>query len=231
MKSIKIFSLIVLQIFFVQLAVAQSAVTLDNGRDFATAPTPVAEVETPTTSAEELSSPTQDDADIPGTYNLENRNNSSEWNLPNDLDALADEVATNLDADQMTAKIQDMEAQIKTLALYNEQLRLENKTIIKSLNSCCAGAGLDGENAYLLQNSPNPFKEMSQINFYIPAEVENARIEVRDVDGQLIEKYVVTPGGFGHIEMQGETLPDGTYVYALYIGDEIVDSKVMILTK
>ncbi|MEO1624978.1 MAG: T9SS type A sorting domain-containing protein, partial [Bacteroidota bacterium] len=170
-----------------------------------------------------------DDADIPGSYPKIINGENPDLNFPADFDALADEV----NASQVDARISELETELQRLMGYNEQLRLENRAIKKSLNNCCSSTlpGLAIEDAYLLQNAPNPFKQTTVVNYFIPENATGARLDIRDVKGELIETINIQNGGFGNIDLAAETLQAGTYVYSLYIGEEIIDSKVMIITQ
>jgi len=131
-------------------------------------------------------------------------------------------------------RLSSLEAELKQLKLDNDQLLVENNSVRRSLGSCC-NDNLPGEDpslkAFLLQNSPNPFNEKTDVRFFLPLQVENARILIRDLTGEILKTYEVQQRGQGYISLEKNDLPSGSYIYSLYVNDNIIDSKVMILTR
>jgi len=83
--------------------------------------------------------------------------------------------------------------------------------------------------AELYQNAPNPFKERTEIRYYLPQEVQSAAIYIFDLQGSLLKKLPATHSGL--VEIKGSDLHAGMYIYTLVANGQMIDSKRMILTK
>jgi hypothetical protein len=82
----------------------------------------------------------------------------------------------------------------------------------------------------LEQNMPNPFKERSIIQYYIPESTNKALIMVISTNGTIVLKETITMTGYGELVIEGSTLSPGTYIYQLIVNGEPVDSKRMVIT-
>ena len=63
--------------------------------------------------------------------------------------------------------------------LSEAQLQAEVNDIKKSLEMCCGGGSLiddEGHKSYLLQNTPNPFYENTNIQYFIPSDATIANL-------------------------------------------------------
>ena len=227
MKNIKFLSFLILSLFVFQTAIGQSEID-DKGRNKgATAGT--AQTEAPQLSQDVFNG---SDRDIPVAGEAQAQD--SEWVLPNDLDVLQDELLNASASPQaITARLNQMEEEMAQLRQYNEQLRLENRIIKKSLGTCCSdmGLSLNAADAYLMQNSPNPAADVSEIRYFVPRAASNAQIKISDVTGIVVETYPITDGGFGTINIDRGTYQNGTYIYSLEVNGELIDTKVMVFTK
>jgi len=218
--------IVLLQVFAFQ-AIGQSA--LNNGRGLNEAPnTPVEEAASNNTGQLVNGS----DFDIPGEIN---RDEVVEDDLvfPADFEILREELNASAGSRAVTEQVNGLTKQVEALVRANEQLREENRLIRKSLSSCCSanGLGLTASDSYLVQNSPNPFTELSEVKYFVPEGITNSTLEIRDVKGDLIKTYDLTVAGYGKVNIGQELFESGTYIYSLRVGNEVIDSKVMILTK
>jgi len=84
---------------------------------------------------------------------------------------------------------------------------------------------------FLQQNTPNPFTQDTQINFYIPENVKTAQLSVYDLQGKQIKQIPITQRGEGSYRISGSELVAGTYFYMLICDDKPVDTKQMILMR
>ena len=82
----------------------------------------------------------------------------------------------------------------------------------------------------LEQNNPNPFTEVTEINYYLPAETQNAMLYVYDLQGKPVKNYKITQMGNASHVIQGSELSAGMYLYTLIADGKEVDTKRMILT-
>lgn len=87
------------------------------------------------------------------------------------------------------------------------------------------------DSARLFQNTPNPFTDNTDIEYYIPTDATSAAIYVFNLVGTLLQTYPITEFGDGYVTVSGFSLEAGMYVYALVVDGQIIDSKRMILTR
>ena len=83
--------------------------------------------------------------------------------------------------------------------------------------------------AKLYQNTPNPFDQITAIKMYLPESVNQATLFIYNMQGQTIKQIKVTQRGETALEIAGNTLSSGMYLYALIADNEEVDVKRMIL--
>ncbi|HKR07447.1 MAG TPA: tail fiber domain-containing protein [Bacteroidia bacterium] len=86
-------------------------------------------------------------------------------------------------------------------------------------------------NARLEQNVPNPFNEKTIIKYYVPQSSSSASLKIYSLDGAELKTFSITQKGTGEVEISGNTLAPGTYVYHLIVDEKQVDGKLMTLTK
>jgi hypothetical protein len=114
----------------------------------------------------------------------------------------------------------------------------ELETTIKS-DKNLKGASLSGAlkdssfvlNAFLYQNTPNPFKYSTEIKYFIPDGCKSAMLYVLNLQGTLILSEPINNTGTGSISIEGNRLNPGMYVYTLLIDGIEVDTKRMIVTQ
>ncbi len=220
MKNIKYTILLFLQLFVLQLVVAQSQTQSDkNGRVLGTAPEKPSVVDPPVLKSGGDDLTEIDDADIPGTYFL---GGGAETDV-----IIGDETSP---AVLLLERLDNMEAELSQLRLYNEQLANENQTMKMEMANCCseAAANLNIANSYLLQNSPNPYTDATTVQFFISDSATDAALEVRNIDGVLLKSFDLDQRGLGELRLDSKTYAKGTFVYTLSIDGKIIDSKVMI---
>ena len=150
---------------------------------------------------------------------------------PVDLDIMKDEIMANSSA-QVAQQVEGLTTLVDDLLQITEELRRENKVIRESFNNCCSSdeLGLSANDAYLMQNAPNPFNESAEIRYFVPGGLEDAEIHIRDIKGAVLSTIKVKQTGFGKVVVDSATFSNGTFVYTLSVNEEIIDSKVMIVT-
>ena len=224
MKNIKFF-LLLAGLCTLQLGWSQSEV-LNNGREGAAKPSPAAEkADTPSTSDVFKGS----DQDVPGQWNQERA--EQDVVFPADLEELREELNASSSPRQVIERVNAMNAKVEALLVANEELRRENEVIRKSLMSCCNNSNLEAEDAYLLQNAPNPVVDQSQIRYFVPENMADARVEIADLKGIVLQTYELEEFGLNTVQVDTQSLGTGNYVYTLYVDGKIVDSRIMIVTK
>ena len=86
------------------------------------------------------------------------------------------------------------------------------------------------EKFQLFQNQPNPFSQNTEISLLLPEEVQEARIMIFDLKGQLLLSIPVESRGQTSVSLNGGQLAAGMYTYSLVADQTIIDSKKMVLT-
>ncbi len=127
-----------------------------------------------------------------------------------------------------------IEAQDEKIATLEERLAkieaaLNGGTINTDINR--QDIQLDGGGAYLEQNQPNPFNNNTLINYSVPADINDAVVNVFDAKGQLIHSERIAQAGKGQIQIKAGTIAAGTYSYSLVVDGNIVDTKRMVIAK
>ncbi len=82
--------------------------------------------------------------------------------------------------------------------------------------------------ATLSQNQPNPFSDFTTINYTLPADANNAKLVVYDLNGKTIQIFNLIDQQ-GNIEFNASGLSSGTYIYALLVdGVNLAREKMVI---
>lgn len=78
--------------------------------------------------------------------------------------------------------------------------------------------------------SPNPFNTTTQLSYYLNSTANHAEIRVYDTQG--IERKVFNLDSYqgnSYVNLEGSDLPtSGTYIYALFVDNQIIDAKTLI---
>lgn len=88
----------------------------------------------------------------------------------------------------------------------------------------------ESNSAYLLQNAPNPFTQNTTVRCFVPTDVQQAKLVVYNMNGQLIKSYDLSKG-MNTVTITAGTLSSGQYIYSLLADGKKIDSKNMSLTK
>lgn len=142
----------------------------------------------------------------------------------------------------LIAGVQEQQAQIqakdKALAEVKQQLE-ELRAAVNELKALTSEGGSVGSSQYtspatdqarLEQNTPNPFNSKTEIRYHLPQSTDNARICIFDMSGKLLMNIPVT-SATGSITIDSGELNAGTYLYSLFVKDQKMDTKQMLLTK
>ncbi len=121
----------------------------------------------------------------------------------------------------LTEAIKEQQTQIEEL--HKEIATLKNAIGIKPSN------GTSG--AKIMQNTPNPFSEQTEISYFVPENAAKAFVNIYDMNGRQVSSYAISQKGEGKITINGTTLRAGMYLYALIIDGKEIDTKKMILTE
>ena len=86
------------------------------------------------------------------------------------------------------------------------------------------------DNCVLLQNTPNPFTERTEIRFSLPDDARDAYIYIFDMTGKMLRQIPVD-SSMQSVAINGYELSAGIYLYSLVINGKEIDTKRMILSK
>lgn len=81
------------------------------------------------------------------------------------------------------------------------------------------------------QNSPNPFIEETIVHCYVPANKNDVRLCIYDVQGNQRKCIPITNRGTIDVRLAAGELPAGIYLYLLQGDGQVTESKQMIITK
>lgn len=232
MKNIKYIAILIFQCALLQFTFAQS--TDNNGRPDDVKPGPIVKTEE-TSVAKDVPSKGSYvvDLDVPGVLNDEVQEKKEDISYPIDLEIMKDEIMARNDSDVDAQKVNELTTLVDDLRQLTEELRLENKVIRENLNNCCSSNPREpsANDAFLLQNTPNPFNESAEIRYFIPEGLEDVEILIYDIKGSLLKAIQINDSGDGKLAVDSNTLAAGTFVYTLSVRGKIIDSKVMIITE
>ena len=117
--------------------------------------------------------------------------------------------------------------QEQQIIIYNLQKKIE---LLESRISSVNSADMISSSNVLYQNTPNPFNEKTSIRYSIEkTNFRNASILIFDMNGVLLNQNTINSAGEGSIEINGQQLKPGMYIYTLLVNEKEIDSKRMIL--
>lgn len=87
----------------------------------------------------------------------------------------------------------------------------------------------DGE-AMLMQNTPNPFNQATEIGYRLPEGTATAMIMLCDMNGKMLQTYPLAVNDTaGTLTIQAGSYTPGMYLYTLLIDGVQIDTKQMII--
>lgn len=145
--------------------------------------------------------------------------------------------------DAQSAKIKELEAALNN-SRFIEPRGTKKRAVAPIIESEGAGETDDNTiaepesieteattNAFLFQNTPNPFTAETEIKYFVPVNADNAVIYVFSLNGNLLLTKPITQLGNGSVIINGQELEAGMYIYTLAVDGQDVDSKRMILNR
>ncbi|MBI4647569.1 MAG: tail fiber domain-containing protein [Bacteroidia bacterium] len=87
---------------------------------------------------------------------------------------------------------------------------------------------LKSDEIILDQNNPNPFKETTTINYFIPDYIVFAQIIFSDNTGKIIKTVDINESGYGQLKVKAEKLMSGIYNYSIVVDGKIAETKKMV---
>lgn len=82
----------------------------------------------------------------------------------------------------------------------------------------------------LYQNAPNPFSQITTIEYLLAENVQKAMICIYDMNGTQLKCIPLHLTGYGNITINGSELKSGIYFYSLLADGQLIDTKKMVLT-
>lgn len=153
--------------------------------------------------------------------------------IPVIIEALKEQQST---IDAQSRKIKELEKEIISSSTVKD-LRSERKKMLEPSSSIEEAMMEDlaeediTTNAFLFQNTPNPFCSQTEIKYFIPENAENVVLYVFSLNGKMLITKPITQLGNGSVTINGNELEAGMYIYTLAIDGQEVDSKRMILNE
>jgi hypothetical protein len=90
---------------------------------------------------------------------------------------------------------------------------------------------LSSKTIVLNQNEPNPFKENTIIEYFIPDDSENVKIIFTDNKGSVLKEVDINEKGKGQLNVYASDLSSGIYTYTIVANGITIDTKRMMKTK
>lgn len=124
--------------------------------------------------------------------------------------------------------VKELNAQFELKDAQIQQLQEE----IANLRVMLAGSQQPGSmGAYLGQNRPNPFTGSTVIPYSLPETYTSAQLKILSLTGQEVFSVELTDTDPGEIEIPGQMLATGGYVYQLIVDGKSVANKKMLLSR
>ena len=116
---------------------------------------------------------------------------------------------------ELTAQVEDLRQQLKKYS--NESTTTQQIAM--------------NTGAFLYQNSPNPFSANTEIQMDIPESHQQANVIIYNLEGKQLKNIEVSARGKATVNISGNELGAGMYLYTLMVDGNVVDTKRLILTK
>jgi hypothetical protein len=124
---------------------------------------------------------------------------------------------------------QEQQIQIDSLESIINELR-SSKSTIKAAQIIGTEEDIEMETK-LFQNAPNPFSEQTNIRFEIPTTIQNAQLQIYNMNGTLLKNIQVNQRSESNVTINANEFAAGMYLYSLVADGKIVDTKQMLLTE
>ncbi|MDR0733837.1 MAG: hypothetical protein LBF08_07245 [Dysgonamonadaceae bacterium] len=91
-------------------------------------------------------------------------------------------------------------------------------------------ADISASGAALFQSSPSPSGQSAVIRYSLPQSGKPARLVIGNTAGAIV-RQIPLQSGTDAVTISDGALPAGVYYYSLYVGNRLIGTKKMILTK
>lgn len=124
--------------------------------------------------------------------------------------------------------LKDLSTQVETLQQEIAELKGTDK---KDNRKAAPNENKQKVEAYLYQNTPNPFNQTTEIAYRLSDACTDASLCIYNLNGQQLKSYQLpTNAHSDKITVSASELTPGMYIYALLIDGQMIDSKRMVLT-
>jgi hypothetical protein len=120
--------------------------------------------------------------------------------------------------------VQELDSANKAL---QEEIR-DLKDIVVMMNS--DDKYVSSTDAWIKQNTPNPFTSTTSIRYFIPTNIQSAKITLFSSKGQEIKTWLLVNQS-GTVTVHSGTLAAGVYDYVLWVDGKKVQTKQMIIAR
>ncbi len=127
--------------------------------------------------------------------------------------------------DEHLAMIQQLQQELQELKGLTSHQELVNRIEVDLENS------VELEEAYISQNMPNPTNSEAIIKYYLPENSGNAIVRFFSLSGQVMKEVDLENKGQGEIKVNLHRMATGSYMYALIVDGELIDTKTMVVVK
>ena len=123
----------------------------------------------------------------------------------------------------LVSAIQELQAEVESLK--EEATTTQRQQAPAALQ----GAIADGS-AMLMQNTPNPFNQATEIGYRLPEGTATAMIMLCDMNGKMLQTYPLPVNTTaGTLTIQAGSYTPGMYLYTLLVDGAQIDTKQMII--
>jgi Chaperone of endosialidase len=126
----------------------------------------------------------------------------------------------------LTKAVQELRQEVDILKVENK--RLQENAVVKADVGLAKGEGKEPTDYKLLQNIPNPFSGITNINYTIPVNERNATLLITDLSGKLLKQYKLS-GGSNTLSVSAADTGKGILLYSLVAnGVEIITRRMIV---
>lgn len=123
-----------------------------------------------------------------------------------------------------------LDSLLNTASEQAQQIEALNRQI-QALQGTATPASTKSITPKLYQNKPNPFRENTDIRFYLPENALEATLFIYDLQGSQLKQVNLAQRGEAQVSIQAGSLKAGMYYYALVVDGEEVATKRMLITE
>ncbi len=124
----------------------------------------------------------------------------------------------------LVSAIQELQAEVESLKS-DEPYSPQRQQAPASLQDA-----IDNNSAILMQNTPNPFNQATEIGYRLPDGTATAMIMLCDMNGKMLQSYpLATNINNGVLTIHAGSYTPGMYLYTLIVDGVQIDTKQMII--